>query len=547
MEDIGTFLTKFLALSRAEILEYYNKSTSYLKDLISYKNIDLNIELSAETESIKIITLEKILKAIKTGLNTIGIPIERLTEIQDHFLNTISTEKETFYSYNSYLELYLKKYIYKILFEILIEYLLDVDFKKIENLNLFNLLPQNFLASLNKFKESHTIPVKVKQLLERKNLDDFINFTNLSVEIDGIGMASNEGSPPFKENVKKYQEKDEELYEIPGILAQLRKAKSDTIETLKTPRKELLEPALEEFKEEQRVFFDYFGNFSPINPEIIKNFEIHITNFINSRVRNPDFLDLEALFYYISILKMLNIDFPFNSIEILETLKNYINKGVFSSSKINPPDSKNNFYGLAILSELDLLNKTDIIDLREIEKLLELELKRFIPEKLGLNFYSLLGLKFLKKNRTIEIDKNLYSKLVLKVNLKNLEESKPILDIYNQLAFLKLLDKNIDLQSLKKNYITELKKKLNSNGSINNLITDSAMSLLILDLLNLEKVESQLCNRLLNFIMTSTNYFDIENLNKDFNWRNNKLAYKIELKILFFSLLASSQYAPLST
>lgn len=545
MEDIVTFLTKFLALSRVEILEYYDKSSSYLKDLISYKNIDLNKELSAETESTKVITLEKMLKAIKTGLNTIGISIERLTEIQDHFLNTISTEKETFYSYNSYLESYLKIYIYKILFEILIEYLLDLDSKKIENLNLFNLLPQHFINKLDKFKESYSVPPQVKQLLNQRDLDDFINFTNLTVDIKEISMSPNEGSPPIEENVKKTQIKDEELHEIPDILVQLKKAKSDSIETLKSPRKELHEPALEEVKEEKRVFFDYFGNFSPIHPEIIKSFEIHITNFINSRVINPEFLDLEALFYYISILKMLNIDFPFTSIEIVEILKNYINKEVFCSSKIDPPDSKNNFYGLAILSEIDLLNKTDIIDLREIEKFLELELKRFIPEKLGLNFYSLLGLKFLKKNRAIEIDKNLYSKSVLNLNLKNLEESKPILDIYNQLAFLKLLDKNVDLQSFKKNYITELKKKLNSNGSINNLITDSAMSLLILDLLNLEKVESQVCNGLLNFIMTSTNFFDVENLNKDFNWRNNKLAYKIELKILFFSLLASSQYAPL--
>lgn len=545
MEDIVTFLTKFLALSRVEILEYYDKSSSYLKDLISYKNIDLNKELSAETESTKVITLEKMLKAIKTGLNTIGISIERLTEIQDHFLNTISTEKETFYSYNSYLESYLKIYIYKILFEIIIEYLLDLDSKKIENLNLFNLLPQHFINKLDKFKESYSVPPQVKQLLNQRDLDDFINFTNLTVDIKEISMSPNEGSPPIEENVKKTQIKDEELHEIPDILVQLKKAKSDSIETLKSPRKELHEPALEEVKEEKRVFFDYFGNFSPIHPEIIKSFEIHITNFINSRVINPEFLDLEALFYYISILKMLNIDFPFTSIEIVEILKNYINKEVFCSSKIDPPDSKNNFYGLAILSEIDLLNKTDIIDLREIEKFLELELKRFIPEKLGLNFYSLLGLKFLKKNRAIEIDKNLYSKSVLNLNLKNLEESKPILDIYNQLAFLKLLDKNVDLQSFKKNYITELKKKLNSNGSINNLITDSAMSLLILDLLNLEKVESQVCNGLLNFIMTSTNFFDVENLNKDFNWRNNKLAYKIELKILFFSLLASSQYAPL--
>ena len=105
-----------------------------------------------------------------------------------------------------------------------------------------------------------------------------------------------------------------------------------------------------------------------------------------------------------------------------------------------------------------------------------------------------------------------------------------------------MIDKRINLQPFKSRYNNELKKLIKSNGSINDVITDSAKVLLIYRLLELKEQESEYCNRLLHFITNSTSFFDLEQINEDFNWRNDKLGYKVELRMLFWTLLASSQY-----
>ena len=52
------------------------------------------------------------------------------------------------------------------------------------------------------------------------------------------------------------------------------------------------------------------------------------------------------------------------------------------------------------------------------------------------------------------------------------------------LSLLKLLDDRIDFNNLQASYLTELEKQLLPNGSINENITDTARTLLILVLLN---------------------------------------------------------------
>ena len=540
MKEITDIFSAFFTLMREDILDYYQNSYSYLKDLIIYKKIDLDKKTETEREKNLISNLRKMLKAIKTGLNTIGVSMDKLNESEKDFLESLKKDKTEIQDYDSYFQIYLTNYVNKILFNILIDYLLELDVKKLENANLFDLLPPYFISKLDEFKKKYSNVPEIMNMFKQQNLDNYINYTNLSI-------------------------KSEETTEL-DILKQLREAKQDIIETLKSPKKELIKSSMENIestlmskeqipsikpidqidqdlyvKLENGTFFDYFGQFSPISTSIINRFKIEKVNLINLKVLNPDFFDLENLYYYTSILKMLNLEFPFTYIELLEIIKNFINGRVFSSSKEEVPDLKNMFYGLALFSELNLLNNTDLVDFQEIEYFLKSEIENFIPEKLELILYSILCLSFLAKNRKIALKRNLILDFLLKINLFNLENFKPILDIYNHLALLKLLDKNTSLKQFETPYINEIKKLMVPNGSINDLITESARALLIFDLFKLKDQEPDICNKLLNYILSTTDFFNIENLDQNFNWRDDKLGFKIELEILYWALLASSQ------
>jgi len=558
MKKITDILNDFFSIMKNEIFEYYQKSYAYLKDLVAYKKIDLKIKTENESEKQIKISLGKILKAIKTGLNTLGVPMDKLNENQNNFLRTLNSKGILVPDYNAYFEIYMEKYIHEVLFVILLEYLFDIDIKKLENVNLFDLLPDHFITKLDEFKNTYINSEVIKNEFQQFDYRNSINFTDLT----------------FIES-KQITE--------PDILTQLREARQDIIETLKTPKKELLRSSIESLKEEPirgdltpsnksntrnvptvplnhqsrtlpkinkdisilidtNTFLDSIGHFQPINNKIANQFKIDTVNLINIKMVNQNYFDLESLFYYLSIIKMLNLESPFTNLEILEIIKQFINEKVFSFSKDSVPDSKNIFYGLTILLEMNLLNKTDIIDLIEIESFIKSELEIFIPEKLESNLYSLFCLKLIANNRTILFDKSIIGKLIQNINLSNLEEFKPPFDIFNHIASAKLVDKELNLSQFKINYINEIKKLIEPNGSIRNLITDSSLVLLIINLLDLKKHEQELCDNLLNYILNTTKFFDIENLDKNFNWQTDKMGFKIELEMLYWALLASSQY-----
>jgi len=536
MNEITDTLGVFFNIFREDILEYYQKSYSYLKELIAYKNIDLNKKIEIDNESQIQNTLGNMLKAVKTGLNTIGISMDKLNENQKNFKESLSKERHKVPDYNSYFEIYLKNYVNNQLFEIIIEYLLNIDAKKLENVNLFDLVPPYFISRLNEFKKSHFSNASIVEMFKLQNYKKFINFTDLTI-------------------IKPKEVSDSD------ILTQLREAKEEFIETLKTPKKELLKQSIgviqEEPISEKKIsqikvsepipqmyydlnivlntgnFLDNFGHFPPIHPNLINKFKIDKLSLINSKVVNRDYFDLESLFYYISIIKMLNLEFPFTSTEIVEMLKNFINGWVFSSSKDNAPSPIDNFYGLAIFSELDLINKTDIIDLQEIENFILGDLEKYLPEKLELNLHSLLCIKLLIKIQKKSLNRSLNLGSISNLNLFEIENFKPTLDIFNHLASLKLLGQEANINQLKTLYVNELNKLIDSNGSVNDLITESARTLLIFDLINLKEKEPDLCSKLLNFILNKTSFFFMENVDKDFNWRSDVLCFKIELEILY--------------
>jgi hypothetical protein len=256
-----------------------------------YKKINLNQKIDTENENQINLALDQILKAIKTGLNTIGIPIEQLNANQKDFLEAVAKQRSKISDYNSYFELYLQKYVNSLLFDIIVDYLINIDEKKLENVNLFDLLPPYFISKLNEFKRSHFSKIETVEIFNQQNYKNFINFTDLVLI--------------------KPQE-----FPRDNILNQLREAKEGFIETLKTPKKEVIQPSIATTKKDiildehipqtkistpvpqieqslnlvlnTNTFIDYFGNCRPIHPGIINKIKIDKLSFINSKVVNRD-------------------------------------------------------------------------------------------------------------------------------------------------------------------------------------------------------------------------------------------------------------------
>jgi len=80
------------------------------------------------------------------------------------------------------------------------------------------------------------------------------------------------------------------------------------------------------------------------------------------------------------------------------------------------------------------------------------------------------------------------------------------------------------------------------NGSVNGNTTDTARTLLTLVLLGSTGKEIGIIPHLLKFLNQNLKFFTENEDFSDFNWNHNKIAFKIELRMLFWMLLALSQY-----
>ena len=107
---------------------------------------------------------------------------------------------------------------------------------------------------------------------------------------------------------------------------------------------------------------------------------------------------------------------------------------------------------------------------------------------------------------------------------------------------MNLLDKNIYFSNFKEPYLLELKNKITPNGSLNETITETARGLLSLQLLGLQDKELNIISGFLNFLNLNVNMFKVESNFPEFDWKSDKIAFKIELRMLFWLLLAFSQY-----
>ncbi len=528
MDDIVKIVEKFIDHMKDEIYESYEKCTSYINDLLISKKVNIMLNINTETEEIIRKTIASMINATNSALSTIGVSTDNLMSDNELFREIFEENRNNYSNYNSFLQLGLKDYINRYLFVIFIEYLTDFDNIKIENLDLFDLLPRDFLNKLDQFKNEIQISEDAKKHFKVfiTEIGRYFDSSNLTFKITNFEM---------KESLDATSEAD--------ILKMLQEARKDNINALKQP--------INRIQEQKQSFLDYFVSFPKLSQSIVGKIEIDINQLSEVLKSSQELLDLENLFYAVSIFKMLGVENPLKANDIIKILSEFVSGSVFSTGKYHIPNPVSVFYGLSILTEINLLN-SDVIDLLDIEMFLENELNIFMPEKLTLNFYTVLGLRLLENNGGIITDKSYLIEPLVNLDLFNIEEFNPSSDIFFYLALLSLLDSRIDFSNLKDLteelhanlilYLDELKQRMLPNGSINGSITESARALLIFKMFNSNNKELNTISNLLNFL--NQNLMVLKNTldNNYFNWKTSKLALKIELRMLFWAMMALSQY-----
>ncbi len=534
MEEIKNLLTQLSQSFQAEILDYYQRFYSYSLYLFEHKNIDIDLIIIRNNEENHIKIINMMVETIISALNSIGInskSIDFKDNLTKEFLLASKTDLK---DYKDLFKFVGQNIINANLLKIIIEYIIEIDTKKLENLDLFDLLPDNFKLKLDELKRNFFF--QEKELIKIQAF-----FPSIEKIIDPITLKI------------RTDENSDKINEDMDILKKLHDAKERNIEVLKTP----VLPHIQNSKEQNSVFlslpeqryeslqgeyyFDLYGNLPDLNNKVKNLLKINLKN-LDSLALKPEFLDLESLFYYISIHKIYGLSLPFKTEEIITILEGYISGKVFSTGKYHISNPLSNFFGLSILSELNLLNDLEIIDLLDIEMFLENELKSYLPEKLMLNYFSLLSLRILEKWGVVLTEKrHLLSEQINFRQINNDEGTLP-LDLLCHLSIIKLLDNKTDLTLFKKIYLAKLNLLITKEGLINDNLTDTARVLLIFKMLNINYKEEPSVNVMLNSIITKAFLFQNNDATSPFHWSNDKLTLKAELRMAFWLLIALLQF-----
>ncbi len=321
---------------------------------------------------------------------------------------------------------------------------------------------------------------------------------------------------------------------------------SETLEESRTSMKELVK-AIEASEipeisgKKVYSFLDYFGTLPYLEQAQIN---LKKSNFIKSIAPFLKKVDLKTIFYYISILKVLNIDISESFIgQAFKTMKKQTHEKIFTSPDNQNPDPINIFYGLSTVLELRQYEKPDFIDIKKITQYIQEELNHFDPRELQINYYLLNSYNILNKaNKPIDLNKQNKLEKLLDLNLPALPEYDLIRDLYQYLSCIKLLDPQFSFEDIREECYTLLKDTIQEREIGQLTITESARSLLIIDLLKFKNENIELINPLIDRVKNATTFFGTDSEVKDFSWEDDILAYLVELRMLFFSLIVNLQY-----
>lgn len=569
---------------------YFGKFYEYLDDVFEDRKVDLNFD--AKYDSLKVYkkNISDILEVASLGLRTIGVAKSKLQGIVSDFLANIRDKDPEAKTYGVVFNKSIKPIIKSFLVDIIVDFLSGEDKEAVSNLDLFDLIPRGFVDRLGDFEKNY-MNAEIKTLLKTKDFK--IDALPVIAQLETVVIPPTKKAPPVKKEPKKVEEVkpkvepkpikkkivEEKPAKIPtktdglelDILEKIKQHKIDsakylesyvtkqedeTTEVLSKISQRLTEDItfietlesdtsiLEAVKEKAVIdevgnFIGYFGAIPELPTAVKDNLQVIKENFL--KINTREFQDLETFYYYIACLKMMGVSLPYSSDEIANRLQNFMYDKIFSESAEAIPDPLNIFFGTAIFSEFNLLLKNDV-DVEKIKVFLSQELDDFLPWKLHLNAYSLITLKILERNG-ISVKKYLnLEKPISNFDLKSLENYYPSIDLYDKLISLKILNQASDLKSFSQEFLTQLEENLSPNGGINNNLTDTSKFYLIASMLDIdEKINSKIVD-MINFIKSETKFFDEEEAPTSLSWKKDNLGYKLEVRMLYWALIALSQF-----
>ncbi len=532
MNPLVDLIENFIQENKNEILQYFSKCHSYFIDLITSKGVKINSNINKDAKERTKSVLFSMINTSNSGLNTIGLSSQILKAPNEIYEYIYYKNLKNYNTYLDFFNLYLKGYINNYLLIVLIEFISDIDRKKLENLDLFDLIPQGFFKRLQNFKD---------------NNNQFIqgNIDNIKALINQFEVYFDTLSLTFKERDVRFVKEKETLTER-DILRKLQLAKEDNLGVLqlqevfppKNETKVSFDTTSKSEIYEQKEFFllDHFENFPKLPYDITSRFHVNFENLNNTVNENYKNFDLEEIFYLISTYKILNRELPLNTNLIEYITKDFINGKIFSTGKYHIPNPISIMYGLALFSQLGIINKSELIDILDIEMNLEKELINFNPKNSYLNFHTLMSLKLLQRSGGIIKKKDNLLKPLLSFDIESVEKFAPYRDLFYHVASIKLIDPSLEINLESEKYYKILKNYYQSTSSINNCLTNIARTFLTLRMLDLAILEDEMFKSQYNYLIDHLFFFN-NNINNRFSWKSNNLALKIELRMLFWTLL----------
>ncbi len=552
-----SFITKRFK-NRSE--EFYQNIYDYLLDLFRYKKIDLEFEILNVRDPTIQKTLELMNKIVKIGLSTIGISQFFLDTLEKEFLKyNLLKPNETTRSYQDYFENVLKKYTKVVLILILIQYFYDIHIDWFDSIDSFDLFPRLFLPELNAIKKEY----RFEEDLNSNELKAifFINSKIIQKTIELV-YEFNRKEPAdvlsktqISMEAKIQSEKSED-----NIISNLAEVKSESISILSKKPIQPLNFTLsknlklgENYKKyiaglmkqnentndtEELYHFDFLlFRHPPSIDHILNILNVNNANFIKAKqIYNKKF-DIEELFHFTSILALLCIQNPFEDNEISEILESNLNEGFFKTGREKLPSPQEIFYGLSIVNILGLKELLDRVDFNAINTVLQ----ECLTTKDILNFshmyYSILSMAQIPNsnynlfdaiNTNLEKSDNFFQFRKDVVNIDN---------IFYKLSVYKILNRFKDIKKKESLYLEITEKFLGKYPNEMNL-SQMAKVLLCTNLLQETEKNVSVFEDVFTHLKESVYFFDIKKSQNLFNWQQDKVAFKIELRMLYWILLA---------